>query len=98
MIKLIAVIIVFSAVCACCGRAVNIICFVCCVYIIIGIGVIILFVVGIIQEKGIIIREKISKRNIVIRWILYYTILLVIAIFGIYGPGYAATDFIYGQF
>ncbi|CDA13521.1 unknown [Anaerotruncus sp. CAG:528] len=39
MIKLIAVIIVFSAVCACCGRAVNIICFVCCVYIIIGIGV-----------------------------------------------------------
>ena len=67
-------------------------------FIIIGIGVIILFVVGIIQEKGIIIRKKFSKRNIVIRWILYYTILLVIAIFGIYGPGYAATDFIYGQF
>lgn len=67
-------------------------------FLIIGIGVIILLFVGIMQEKGIKIREKISRKNIIIRWILYYTILLIIAIFGIYGPGYAATDFIYGQF
>lgn len=67
-------------------------------FVVIGISVIILLIVGILQEKGICIREKISKKNVVIRWILYYGIIFVIAIFGIYGPGYAATNFIYGQF
>lgn len=67
-------------------------------FVVILVGVLIMLIVGILQEKGIKIRESISKKNIVIRWTLYYGILLAILIFGIYGPGYSATNFIYGQF
>jgi predicted membrane protein involved in D-alanine export len=62
------------------------------------IGTIIILIVGILQEKGYNIREKISKQNLPFRWILYYTIIFAIILFGIYGYGYVASDFIYGQF
>ena len=67
-------------------------------FIILIIGLIGIFVVGLLQEKGYSIREKIEKQNLVFRWMLYYTIIFAIIIFGVYGPGYAASDFIYGQF
>lgn len=67
-------------------------------FIIIVIGVIIMFVVSLLKEKGISIREKISKQNIAFRWILYYGIIFSIIIFGVYGAGYDASSFIYGQF
>lgn len=59
---------------------------------------IILFAIGLLQEKGYKIRDKISKQNLPFRWLLYYTIIFAIIIFGIYGPGYEVSDFIYGQF
>ena len=58
----------------------------------------IMLVVSILQERGNKIREEISKQNLPFRWILYYSIIFAIIIFGIYGPGYVASDFIYGQF
>ena len=67
-------------------------------FIVLAIGFLIMFVVSLLQEKGYNLREKISKQNIVFRWVLYYGIIFSIIIFGIYGPGYAASDFIYGQF
>lgn len=67
-------------------------------FLIIVIGTIIMFVVGLLQERGMKIREEISKQNLVFRWILYYMVIFAIIIFGIYGPGYVASDFIYGQF
>lgn len=67
-------------------------------FVIITIGIIIMFVVGLLQEKGYNIREKISKQNIVFRWILYYGVIFSIILFGIYGKGYSASSFIYGQF
>ena len=67
-------------------------------FIIVVIGVVIMFVVSLLQEKGINIREKISRQNVIFRWILYYGIIFTIIIFGIYGPGYDASSFIYGQF
>ena len=66
--------------------------------VILGIGVAIIFVVSLYQEKGYKIREKISKQNLPFRWILCYGIIFAIVIFGIYGPGYVASNFIYGQF
>ena len=57
-----------------------------------------MFVVSLLQEKGHSIREDISKQNLPFRWLLYYGIIFSILIFGIYGPGYNASDFIYGQF
>lgn len=59
---------------------------------------IIMIGISILQEKGYNIREKISKQNLPFRWMLYYLIIFAIIIFGIYGPGYVASDFIYGQF
>lgn len=67
-------------------------------FIILLIGIIIMFVVGLLQEKGYNIREKISKQNLLFRWILYLGALFAIIILGIYGKGYAASSFIYGQF
>ena len=67
-------------------------------FVIIGIGIILMLIVGIMQEKGIKVREKVSKKNIIIRWTLYYILIFSIIIFGIYGPGYEASNFIYGQF
>ena len=37
-------------------------------------------------------------RNIIVRWVLYFIIIYIILIFGIYGPGYDASQFIYFQF
>ena len=67
-------------------------------FIIIIIGVLIMFVVGLLQERGHKLRKEISKQNLPFRWMLYYSIIFAIIIFGIYGQGYVASDFIYGQF
>ncbi len=67
-------------------------------FVVVIIGAVIMFIVGLLQEREHKLREEISKQNLPFRWILYYAIIFAIIIFGIYGPGYAASDFIYGQF
>ena len=67
-------------------------------FILLLICTVLLLIVGLLQEKGYSIREKIQKQNLPFRWLLYYGIIFAILIFGVYGPGYAASDFIYGQF
>lgn len=61
-------------------------------------SIIILWVVSFMQERGIKIREELSKQNLVFRWIIYYSAIFFILIFGIYGPDYDASQFIYFQF
>lgn len=60
--------------------------------------VILLLVVDLVQERGIQIRETIARQNIVFRWAVYYLAFFSIVIFGIYGPGYNASSFIYQNF
>lgn len=67
-------------------------------FIVLIVGVVMIFIVGLLQEKGYNLRERISKQGIIFRWFLYYGIIFAILIFGIYGKGYAASSFIYGQF
>lgn len=43
-------------------------------------------------------REKIVKSPLVVRWIVFYVAIFVIIIFGHYGPGFEAGQFIYAQF
>ena len=50
------------------------------------------------KEKNINIRDEISKKNIVIRWIIYYAIIISILIFGAYGVGYRPVDPMYANF
>ncbi len=67
-------------------------------WVIIAVSVMVLFVIGVLQERGIKIRESIDKKNIVIRWAIIYALLFAIIACGVYGPGYAPSDFIYGNF
>lgn len=52
--------------------------------------------VGFLREKGYCLRVWLSRQNIVFIWALTFGMILFISIFGIYGPGYEASDFIYG--
>ncbi len=65
---------------------------------IIIISVLLLLVVGILQENGVKIRESLAKQNIFFRWGLILLFIAFILIFGVYGPDYNASDFIYGNF
>lgn len=58
----------------------------------------VLLVVGILQERGMQIRETIAKQNLYFRWLLYIGAITVLLIYGVYGPGYSYTEFIYQQF
>ena len=42
--------------------------------------------------------EWLSRRNFVIRWTIYALLILIVIVFGVYGPGYNASDFIYNAF
>lgn len=44
------------------------------------------------------LREEISRMNIVIRWGMYYLAIFSIVILGMYGSGFSASAFVYGQF
>lgn len=57
----------------------------------------VLFVVSLLQQTGSV-REKLSKQNLVFRWLVLFTLIFSIIIFGFYGPGYNVSEFIYGGF
>ena len=61
------------------------------------IGLLIVREVSILQERGSV-RQMIAERNIVLRWLIYYAAFFAIVIFGMYGAGYNAGDFIYVNF
>ena len=58
----------------------------------------VLLFVDVLHEKGIRIRETVAKQNLVFRWLLYLAAIFAIIIFGMYGPGFNAAEFIYGRF
>lgn len=67
-------------------------------YLILIIALVFVFAVGILKEKNVNIREEISKKNIAVRWTLYYLLILAIVLFGAYGPGYVPVEPIYADF
>lgn len=50
-----------------------------------------------LQEKGLV-RDRIAEQHMLVRWGIYLGAIALIAVFGVYGPGYDATQFLYGQF
>ena len=58
-------------------------------------AVLVLFVVSVLQESGMKLRETIARQNLAFRWILPLGLLAVILVFGCYGPEYDAASFIY---
>lgn len=61
------------------------------------IGVVVLLIVGILQEK-FSVREKLAEQNLIFRWIIYLLALFAVIIFGHYGPGFSQAEFIYERF
>ena len=66
--------------------------------VIVIVTLLIVLVVNLIREKGINIREKIAARPIVVRWVVYYAVILYILLFGAYGGNYIPIDPIYANF
>lgn len=57
----------------------------------------ILLLVSSLQEKGSV-RTMLSRQNLVFRWLVLYALIFAVIIFGQYGIGYDAQEFIYMQF
>ena len=61
-------------------------------------GVIIMFVVSLIQEKtGKSVRENMLSIPRVVRYIILGAFLIIIIVFGYYGIGFESGNFIYGK-
>lgn len=61
-------------------------------------SVLCLIKISALQEAGVSIREKVMRQPIIVRWSIYLVAVVVIMIFGTYGFGFNAQDFIYGGF
>lgn len=59
---------------------------------------VLLYLVSKYEAGGKSVRDWIAERQIAARWVLYYGLIFTILIFGIYGPGYDASSFVYMNF
>ena len=67
-------------------------------FVVLGIALVILLVADIAKYHEVKLHEVILEWNIVIRWSVILVAITSILIFGIWGSGYQATNFIYFQF
>ncbi len=61
------------------------------------VSLIILLIVSCLKEKGSV-RRMIDQQGVLFRWLVYYLLIFSVMVFGKYGPGYNAADFIYRGF
>lgn len=63
------------------------------------IAIAVLWMVSVIEEHSeSTMPELLGKQNLVFRWIIIYALFFAVLVFGKYGPGYDAANFIYEQF
>lgn len=62
------------------------------------ISLLILLIFDICKYKGIDVIAWICRQGIWLRWLIYFIGIFGVLVFGVYGPGYDATQFIYFQF
>lgn len=67
-------------------------------YIVVGVAVLIIFVISILNEKGISVRDRLAQKPLAVRWIIVYALIMFIVIFGAYGSGYDPVPPIYADF
>ena len=62
------------------------------------VAVCLLIGVSIARERGVAIRERIAEFRLPVRWGIYYAAFFAVAVYGIYGPGFDASSFVYIAF
>ena len=62
------------------------------------IAVLIVFIISVLKECGVEVRELLEKQNVVVRWSVMYGLILFVIIFGAYGLGYIPVNPIYANF
>lgn len=66
--------------------------------LIVAVTLIIVFVVSVLNERGICVREALARQKVVVRWIILYAFIAYIVVFGAYGIGYVPVDPMYAGF
>lgn len=66
-------------------------------FLVVSFAIFVVVIIDLLQSK-ISLLEVFSEQNVLFRWGAYISILLIIIIFGSYGPAYSAQQFIYFQF
>ncbi len=67
-------------------------------FLIVLVTCLLVFVISVLKEKGVHICSTIEKKNIVLRWTVWYVLIFYLIIFGAYGIGYIPVDPIYAGF
>lgn len=69
-------------------------------YLLILAGVVLVFIVSLIQERNekTTIREMLDKKPFIFRWGAVFVGVMALVVFGVYGSGFNAADFVYMQF
>ena len=67
-------------------------------WIVVIVFTIVLLIISILKEKGIDIRKAIAKKHIVLRWTIYFVLILSVILFGAYGVGYIPVDPMYANY
>ena len=67
-------------------------------YLILFIGLIVLYSISIYQENGNSIRVSLNTQPQKLRYAVYSLVVIFIIVFGAYGVGFDSTQFIYNQF
>ena len=67
-------------------------------WIVVVVFTIVLLIISILKEKGIDIRKAIAKKHIVLRWTIYFVLILSVLLFGAYGVGYIPVDPMYANY
>ncbi|MBQ9562203.1 MAG: MBOAT family protein [Lachnospiraceae bacterium] len=66
-------------------------------FLVAAVGMLLVWIVSMLQERGCV-RDMLARQNLVVRWLIIYAAVFAVLIFGIYGPNYDASQFIYMQF
>ena len=69
-------------------------------YAVIGLGGVVILIASLIQERhqDTDIRHMLDKKHFFVRALVLYIGVMAVVIFGVYGSGYNAADFVYMQF
>ncbi len=58
----------------------------------------VILVVSLLQENGMKIRQALEKQNLLFQWLIIIGAIVFLLIYGAYGGGFSAADFVYQQF